>query len=145
VPLSTEAITNKPLTGPELVTIIEKDVRALLEKDGMFNSHVAFGKVVYQVSVKLTLANPTYPEHVARASAKLVGDKAITPEDEVKKVELTREREIKSPNVARVANGLPVRVMTRQDGHNVEKDLQYKGQVELPDQPEPVDSVKEDK
>jgi hypothetical protein len=135
MPLSTEVVSNKPLTGPELVTIIEHDLRGLLEKDGMFNSHIAYGKVGYRIVVELALANPTYPKHTVVGGQPV----ALDPTDDVTKVELSRERVVKSPNVARIANNLPVKIQTRQEGKVVEKDLNYVGEVDLPPQDPPVD------
>jgi len=140
MPLSSEIVSNKPLTGLELVKCILNDTEAVLNKDGMFNSHVAYGRVTYEVTVKLSLQNPTYPEHIARAKGE-AGDPASLG-GEVQGVEISRKREIKSPNVARIANDLPVKIQTRQDGKVVEKDLNYKGEVDLPPQPEPIDSIK---
>lgn len=140
MPLSTEFITNKPLTGTEMVSVITNDVREVLNKDGMFNSHVAYGKVAYEITIKLKMANPTYPEHVVRTASEPLKRE---PEDEVKELEITRAREIKSPNATRILNKLPVKVVSKQDGRVTEKELSYDGEVEVPPQPEPVDSIKE--
>lgn len=139
MPLSTEFVTNKPLTGPELVECVIRDTREALEKDAMFNSHVAYGKVGYKITVTLTLANPTYPEHTIRSQERKVD---LEPKDTVEGLEIARTREIKSPNVARVTNQLPVKVQLRQDGKVIEKELRYDGEVVIPPQPEPIDSMR---
>ena len=145
MPLSTEFVVNKPLTGDELRKIIVSDLDDLLAKDGMFNSHIAYGRVGYTVSVELKLANPSYPEHKTQGGpSKIEGaieGRTLIPlegEDRIG-ARITRNREVRSPNVARVANGLPVNVQTRQDGKVVEKALNYTGRVEV-DVPPSVDS-----
>jgi hypothetical protein len=141
MPLSTEMVANKPLSGAELVEVIVKDLRVLLDGDAMFRSHVAYGKVKYSVSVELTLANPTYPKHVAQTRPREIGPEIEKSDEKVGPVRFTRTREVVSPNVTRIANGLPVTVIAKVDGQAVERKLDYEGKVELPPQPEPLDKV----
>lgn len=138
MPLSTEVIGNKPLSGQELLEILVNEVRDLCGTDAMFRSHVGYGKVNYKITVDLKLNNPTYPEHIVRGREKTVGGGEDDPE--AKKVTKTRSRAVESPNVARIANSLPVTVVSRQNGQTVEKDLHYAGKVEV-SQPAPFDTT----
>lgn len=146
MPLSTETIQNKPLSGLELEEVILRDVREVLDRDGMFSEYIAYGRVAYTVEISLHMANPSYSEHSSKATAKVVGVLEGAPplavvEGEQFELLTTREREIESPNLTRIAHGMPIKVTTSQGGSPVTRDLHYpKEDFEAP--APPVDKVK---
>ena len=126
MPASTEIVNNRPLSGRELREIMLKDLADILDKDGMFSGHIGIGRAAYKITVQLHLDNPSYPEHVTTVRSKQAasnetdeGKKHIEPGPlkepgaEAVVVALTREREIDSPNHARIEHNLPVSIMRR--------------------------------
>lgn len=148
MPLSNETVPNKPLSGEELKKIILQDITSILDRDGMLQHHLAYGRVAYEVRVTLQLANPYLPEHkVSRKSQD--PPKNLPPGDPKKDINappLTRkyakgsvvvgserERTIDSPNHARIENGLPVTIQRRGEGGRiVEQEVKYDSE-DLPD------------
>lgn len=144
MPASHERVPNRPLSGPELVKIVEKDVHDLLSKDGMFSRNIAFSRVSYEVRVSLHLDNPVYPEHVAevlsrtpskQAVAKGDGSVEVSPlagstTDEEIVFSQERHREIASPNMARVEADLPLMVEYKNldTGQIEQREQKFKGE-----------------
>lgn len=142
MPTSREIVSNKPLTGSELQSIMRKDFEELLRTDGLLGGMVAFGRVSYEVRVIIHMDNYSYPTHQTSAhSRRLPGDQladhpdlaaletglplsAPSPLSFVVDQEL--HRDINSPNVARIENGLPVTIQRRDaDGGSTEQSVQY--------------------
>lgn len=126
MPASTETVNNRPLSGSELREIMLKDLANVLDKDGMFSAHIGYGRAAYKITVQLHIDNPSYPEHTNTVRSKRAADNE--PDESKKHIEpgpladpsaeavtaaLTREREIDSPNHARIEHGLPVSIMRR--------------------------------
>lgn len=104
MPLSSETIANRPLSGGELKARILEDVAKVLQRDGIFADYLAYGKLAYRITIDFQLSNPMMPKHGIEFS---VGEVDEESKDSIA-LELTRE--ITSPNAERVAMGLPVKV-----------------------------------
>jgi len=133
MPTSKEIVGNQPLNGQELAHIILNDVNAVLSHDGLLGSnHIAFHRVSYEVLVTLHLDNPAYPEHktVVRPQGKrpnVEGPPPLkNPSEEAFVSSIERHRDIISPNAARVDQGLPVSIMSKEhDGTVIERRMVY--------------------
>lgn len=104
MPLSSETIANRPLSGSELKARILEDVRAVLARDGIFADYLAYGKISYRLLIEFQLSNPMMPKHGIEFE---VGS---LDEESPDAIALTLKREVTSPNAERVAMGLPVKV-----------------------------------
>lgn len=126
MPASNEIVNNRPLSGSELRLIILNDVGNILDKDGMFAPHIGYGRVAYEVTVKLHIDNPLYPEHktVIASRPPSSNDPDLTKKaietaplhntsDESVALGLVRERTIESPNAARLEHELAVTIMRK--------------------------------
>lgn len=155
MPISNERVPNKPLSGPELVQIIEKDVHDILSRDGMFNINIAFRRVSYEVRVTMHLDNPIYPEHVSTTLSRPAGKNVVEVKPELGalephpladnergKPELSedetifsqeRHREIASPNMARVEHGIPLKIDKRNMDTGVMETKEQKFIGDIPD------------
>lgn len=140
MPASNETVPNRPLSGNELKKIILKDVDSILDKDGMFSINIAYGRVAYEITVKLHIDNPMYPEHktviasrppatndpdlekkaLERAPLRNTGEEGLA-------VGMVRERVIDSPNAVRVEMELPVTILRKDlnDGVLKEEKVTY--------------------
>lgn len=153
MPLSTERVNNKPLSGKELGQVVLADIKAVIERDAMFSEFAAFGRVAYKVTVELEMANPTYPKHETVAQApitQLEGTQleGVPPlrkvEGKVGKVHKTRERLMDNPNLSRMANDLPITIQTTLGGEPITQTVSYdKGEFEPPNPPIDRDLVEE--
>ncbi len=145
--LSTEFIINRPLSGQELRKVIMADVDDMLGRDGLFTGHIAFGRVAYDVEIHVHMVNPSYPEHNLKLTAPstvtsggvLEGApplaRAVDSGEGI--VARTRKRTIESPNLTRIANGLPISASTTHEGQPVTRELHYeKGDFPAPSPPE---------
>jgi hypothetical protein len=137
MPLSTETIPQKGLSGRELQELIVGDLKELLSRDGMFQPHVAYGRISYEVEVRLHLDNFTYPKHLAILKSKSSKEKPQVenapklkdPSEGAIELDLQRTRNVVSPNATRIAEGMPVRVQVVEDGKLVEKELNYDKEI----------------
>jgi hypothetical protein len=148
-----ETAINKPLTGLELSTIIERDFRErLLPNEGSLSAHIAYGRCAYEIVLRLHTANPMMPVTEINVRSRAAGvneiderrdaDGNVTREarpelaaleaapltdatnDSVGGTTLTRK--ITSPNAERVREGLPVPVEVRQqDGTKTVEQVVY--------------------
>ncbi len=158
-----QAQPNRPLAGTELRKIIARDVNELLEGDGMLAGHIAYKRVSYSVVIKIMTDNPMLPgggwktETRSRPATKAqiaetVGVEAIetfplTGEQSEDHLEsgVERKREIISPNVSRIMNGLPITVTSRgPDGEVKEHQVTYEDET-LPEDLEGLADVVTDK
>jgi hypothetical protein len=144
--ISSERVPNKPLSGTELIEITCRDVREVMQRDGMFSEYMAYGRVAYTVTIRYHLANPINPEHEVKVRPKpRPGEEAIEGAPPLRDIDgedaviaIERYREIVSPNAARIANNLPITVVTHQDGKMVTRQVKYDPGM-VPPQPAPVD------
>lgn len=142
MPTSKELVANKPLAGPDLAKIIQSDVAQLLQRDGMFSPHVAYGRVSYEVRVTMHMDNPSYPTHVTTMRSEKRSDNQVAAEPELAAIEpdlplkepsleeyvasVERQRRIDSPNLARIEHQLPVTVQVAgEGGSSQEKQVVY--------------------
>jgi hypothetical protein len=125
-----ETAINKPLGGAELRELLRADFERLLAGEGALSNHIAYGRVGWQIILRLHTANPLSPvaEIQSRPSGGTPGVEPaplrnLSPDDEDAIGGTTLQRTITSPNAERVREGLPVPVETRQqDGtRQVEK------------------------
>ena len=155
MPTSSEIVANKPLSGPELSEIMKRDFVDLLQQDGLLGGPVAFGRCSYEIRVIVHLDNFSYPTHsTAVFSAKRPKDQiaadpslaaiesgtplsAPSPSSYVVDTEL--HRDIDSPNVARIENGLPVTIQ-RRDGQGAvtEQSVEYPPEMAESRGPQPT-------
>lgn len=136
--MSSEIVSNRPLSGRELLELVVADLRAVLEKDGLFSPYIAFGRIGYEVEVRLHMDNVNYPEHRARAASRPA--RLADPAPDALEVAKVRSREVRSPNIARIEAGLPIKIQTRVGDALVTKELHYEAE-DLPVRgPEPVDT-----
>lgn len=143
MPASNETVSNRPLSGDELRQILLRDLDSMLQGDGMFTAQIGYGRVAYEIQVKVHTGNPVYPEHVVLAQSRNAARDEKDPKrvavegppplkekldakgdpdgglDEGLVVGLSRARNIDSPNLARVEHGLGVKI-TRRDGQTGE-------------------------
>ena len=126
MPASTEIVNNRPLSGSELRDIMLKDCADMLAKDGMFAPHIGYGRAAYKIVFQLHIDNPSYPEHVNTVRSRQAASNEVDegkkhiepgplkdPSEEAVIAAATREREIESPNHARIEHNLPVTIMRR--------------------------------
>lgn len=140
MPASNEIVSNRPLSGSELRQIMLKDVGNILDKDGMFSPHIGYGRVSYEIIIKLHIDNPSYPNHTSRTvshnPARNETNEALkhietaplkNPSPDAAIAGLKRERVIDSPNHARLEHELPVSITRRDpaDGVMKEEQVQY--------------------
>lgn len=132
MPLLSESVANKPLSGQELIEVICNDVRETLQKDGMFSAYVAYRQISYSIDVHIHTGNPMKPEHTALVRAKrspAMGVEGppplVQPVGEQGRVDLTIERMVDSPNLTRIANDLPITVYAQEKGRTVERTVSY--------------------
>ena len=157
MPASNEIVSNRPLSGSELRNIILKDVGNMLDRDGMFSPHIGYGRVAYDVIIKLHIDNPAYPEHQNRTTSRTPatnetdeGKKAIAPpplqdpSSEAVVAAMQRTREIDSPNLARLEHELPVTITRRdgQTGQMIEEPVVYDNKEVVPTPVKDVDISK---
>lgn len=152
MPTSNEIVQNRSLSGIELRKIIVEDIDMVLAKDGMFTEYVGYGRIGYEVIVKLHLDNPAYPEHTAMGRSKKKPDiqsieplPLSKPSDESVVVGLKRTRTIDNPNKERVRRGMPITIDARDpnDGRLKEKQITYSlGEAGL--DPKESESVKDE-
>jgi hypothetical protein len=151
-----ETAINKPLSGLELKQIIERDFATrLLPNEGSLSNHIAYGRVAYQIVLRLFTANPMMPateisiSSAAPSISQVIGVRddsggyIIEPHPELTAIEppplrdvrdsdepsiggTTLQRTVTSPNSERVREGLPVPVEVRQqDGTKTVERILY--------------------
>lgn len=156
-PTSRELVSNRPLRGDELRSIILRNIDEVLGQDHTMASHVAYGRVGFEIRVSLHFDNPSFPEHVITARSRKPSDNMVDASPELVAVEgpppldqpsgndyvrvVERSDRIDSPNLARIANGLPVTIV-RSDGagHSTEEGVRYPPSVAQGVGSDPVDT-----
>jgi hypothetical protein len=153
MPTASETVPNKALSGAELKTIMLERFKHLLAGECMLADHVAYGRITYDITLRMHIDNPFVVGgvSVSTIAAQPVGRNITASAPELEAIEsgpplkgpLTREatasgsrisEEIRSPNRARLAAGLPVPVDVRQrDGSILTEAVTYPPQEELSD------------
>lgn len=134
MPTSNETIPNRKLSGLEVKECLRQDFNRMLDQDGLLAHHMAFGRIGYEIVVKLHLDNPMYLEHKMRVGSvknksKPEVDAAPLPNPSKEAVVVGSKLEnlIDSPNKERVSRGMEVPVTYRDPntGRTVEKGIKY--------------------
>jgi len=136
-----ETAINKPLTGLELSEIIRRDMERVISGEGSLSAHIAYGRCAYEIVLRIHTANPMYP--IAENSIRSRSDVAtpaveapplVDAPDDASIGGTTLRRDITSPNVERVREGLPVPVEVRQqDGTKTVENVIYPKQADAGD------------
>ncbi len=147
MPTSQEVVGNRPLSGPELRTIMIKQFTDMLDRDGMFANHIAYSRVGFKLRYELKLDNPLYPKHENTRESPDPPKSAVHPIDKVvspktmgentKKAGFEREMMINSPNQARLVFELPVIIQRKNlvTGIYENHPVTYDRQSDTPDIP----------
>ena len=143
MPTLRETAINKPLTGAELRELLRRDFDRLLANEGSLSNHIAYGRVGYELILRLHTANPLIPIAESQMKSRSpsvtelegtknsAGVEIAEPRPELAAVETpplrnlgaedessiggtTLQRTITSPNAERIREGLPVPVEVRQ-------------------------------
>jgi hypothetical protein len=138
MPTTKELVANKPLTGPELATIIQRDVARLCDGSGFLAGQTAYSQVSYEVRLTLLLNQPTMPTATDLTQSRTQATDAVTAHPELAAlaphplpapaiVSATQVvRDISSPNLARIEHSLPITVeVLGGDGHKREELIDY--------------------
>lgn len=151
MPTTNEIVTNKPLSGLELREIIRSDFERLLDGEGLLSHYLAYGRISYDLTLRLHLDNPMQRESSVSIASKPHADTIIeapplkdTTAEAVASGTNVR-RDITSPNAERLRHGLPVPVTTRgADGTTQQEMVKYPPQPELgPGEVAVTDTTKE--
>lgn len=151
MPTVNEVIPNKKLTGTEVSIVIQNRVKRMLDMDGVLGPHVAYGRLGFEVVIKLHLDNPTYNEHVMRTKSQTQRNEPVLespplkkPSSKAKVVGRKSFHKIDNPNKERVLNGLPIPIeaMSRETGHVEERQIKYaKEDVDVEEEEAVVEDV----
>lgn len=132
VPTSREQIDNRALSGAELKQIIKEDFDSLLANEGLLGDSLAYGRIGFEVILRLHLDNPLLRESESRTHSRPASRQAIAADPPRAAIESAPplkfpsasedaivvapsvSREITSPNAERVARGMPIPVLVEQ-------------------------------
>ena len=139
---SRETVVNKALSGEELKAILRRSFETLLASEGLLSAYMAYGRVGYDIRLRLHMTNWMNPESVSIIASRPIAENliaenpslaaiespplALAPGESsiVSAYELTHK--IDSPNLERLHAGMPVPVMVRQgDGTITEQKIAY--------------------
>lgn len=153
MPVPGEKVENRRLSGIELRKIIENHVSKMLLMDGMLAGHAGYGRVGFEVVIKLHLDNICYPEHVikVRSQKNTTGGPPIeyaplsNPTDQSVVVGLKHTKKIDNPNKERIKNGLPIPIerVSKTTGHIEQAEIKY-DPADVGLDKDPDDAVDED-
>jgi len=131
MPTANEVISQKPLSATEIKEILRLDLERLLEGEGLLSHYMAYGRISYDLTLRLHMDNPMMPESkVAVASRPAPPLADPSPEGVASGTNI--HRDIKSPNAERLRHGLPVPVSVKgQDGTTQTEFIKYPPQPYL--------------
>ena len=130
MPAGREKVVNQTLSGSELKQIILRDFTTLLDNHGLLSHQIAYGRVGYQLILKLHVDNAMRPDGTIEMSSRAPARNIVDKHPELTAVEsaplaspsldavidaVQVTREIDSPNAERLRNGIPIPVQRRQD------------------------------
>lgn len=140
-PTEREAVINKMLTGEELKTLIRQSLDKLLAADGMLTSYVAYGRVAYDIRLRLhvdsamtrlsesSIASSPIAHNIVDKSPTLAAVESAplrSPSADAVISATEATHTITSPNAERLNAGLPLTLDTReQDGSKIQKSVAY--------------------
>ncbi len=131
MPPAGERVNPVPLSGSELKRIILKDVEDVMSRDCVLSGVSAFGRVSYEVTLKLHFQNLSFPESSMKVVSRVPTEQEVAADTARANVEgeppleekgdsmpaetvaVERHREIDNPTQARVEHGLPVPIVKR--------------------------------
>lgn len=138
---SRETVVNKGLSGEEVKQLIRRDFERLLNNEGLLSAHVSYGRIAWDVRLRLHMENPMSPESDSQIGSQREGSNIIATRPELAAIErlpLTPapassvvsgqevSHTVESPNLERVHAGLPVPVMVKQnDGTTSQQQVVY--------------------
>jgi len=145
MPTSNETIPNKALSGAELKAIMKEKFAHLLANDSMLSDHLAYGRISYDITIRLDFDSPYYAMPIVNTIASSpVGRNIVEPNNpELAAIESgpplkgphTDKRmisgtnirhEITNPNKERLAHGMSVPVdVKRNDGSVRTESIDY--------------------
>jgi hypothetical protein len=138
MPLANESVVNKALSGMEVREIIKADFDRLLDAEGLLSHYMAYGRISYDLTLRLHLDNPMMRESSVTIASK---PQAGTPIEAPPLADTTNKsvasgqnvhRDINSPNAERLRHGLPLPVVTRgPDGTTQTEMVKYPPQPDL--------------
>ena len=136
-----ETVVNRALSGAELKQLLREDFDRLLEGEGLLSDYIAYGRVGYDITLRLHMDNFMRSESAIATASRPVGVNIVEKRPELAAVETpplasssseavtsgTRlAREITSPNAERIRAGLPVSVVVKQpDGTVTTEHIKY--------------------
>jgi len=146
MPAASEIAVNRALSGEELKVVLRAAFEKLLDAEGMLSSHVAFGRVAYDLTIRLHLDNPFYPQSITRVESRQASKQEVATDPRLAVIEpppldkphssptvagQTVSQSIESPNAERLRHGIPVPVDVRQqDGTVTTEHIQYPAGME---------------
>jgi hypothetical protein len=137
-PTTGEAVSNKALSGLELREVIRADVERLLDAEGLLSHYLAYGRISYDITLRLHLDNPMQRESSTTISSKPHVDSPMEmpplahPSDKAVASGVNVHRDITSPNAERLRHELPLPVTVRgQDGTVQTEMVKYPPQPDL--------------
>lgn len=150
-PTSRETIINKPLSGEEVKAILRADLEKLLAAECILSSHIAFGRVSYQLELRLHTGNIHLPTSLTTQRSILDPQRSpalepppLTPQPPAHDQNVTAHvasRNITSPNIERIRHGLPVEVRhaTQEGGIERNKIIYPRDPANIPEAEGPGD------
>jgi hypothetical protein len=152
-----EVQPNRPLSGKEYIEIILSDIRRVLEQDSMLASHIAYSQVGHSITVKIMTNNPIIPNwsNVSRSqkstpqqiedSGELAAIESFpiprTEDDEPIDFGEELTRQIISPNMSRIENGLGVPINIRGIDGDIKEEKAVYDPESITEHPELADVV----
>jgi hypothetical protein len=114
-----EQIPNKPLTGSELADYIVFRLRERVTNDHHFGAQISYRRVAFEITIRLHTDRPTGAWEVhtfTRPEGAVIEGQPplIEAPGDSEVLALDVAVDVENPNLARVAAGLPVQIVTRQ-------------------------------
>lgn len=158
MPTSRETAVNRALSGTELKTLLVADFTRMLDEEGMLSQHIAYGRVAYDLRLRLHVDNAMRAESEITQASRPIAHNIIAPDHpELAAIEtaplsapskdsavvgLQLERNVTSPNAERVRLGIPIQVETKgQDGTTQVEMVKYPPDPTLGDGDVHVDDI----
>jgi len=130
-PTANEVISQKPLSATEIKEILRLDLERLLEGEGLLSHYMAYGRISYDLTLRLHMDNPMMPESKVTVTSKPAPPLA-DPSPEAVASGTNVHRNISSPNAERLRHALPVPVSVKgQDGTTQTEFIKYPPQPDL--------------
>lgn len=155
MPTGREVVPNKALSGSELKKIIKQDFEQLLANHGLLSDYLSYGRVGYDVTLRMHMDNPMRPEDSTTISSRPVATNLIAENPALAAIETPPlkepsknsavdgrrvSRKVTSPNAERMRAGLPVPIQRKQhDGSLVTENITYPTDSSIPDNSETAD------